>query len=138
MAAYGSMLLISAEEIMRRLDVTGCLVLATTFFTATAFGQATNVFAPAEFRDWPQITEAEKQMRAPLVQKDAGAEVLVWKAYVVDEFLSLSTLQRVYYNYVRLKVFDEKGKEQAATVDLTSTETSSIIDISGRTMKPDG
>ena len=122
----------------RPLDVIGCLALATTLFSATVFAQAANHFAPAEFQDWPQITDSEKQLRSPLVQKDAGAEVLVWKAYVVDEFLSLNTLQRVYYNYVRLKVFDEKGKEQAATIDLTSSETSSIIDVAGRTLKADG
>src|SRR5262245_24236647 len=118
--------------------VIGRCMLATALFSATVFGQAANHFAPAEFQDWPQITNAEKQMRSPLVQKDAGAEVLVWKAYVVDEFLSLSTLQRVYYNYVRLKVFDEKGKEQAATIDLASSETSNIFDVAGRTLKADG
>src|SRR5690349_17462366 len=114
------MLPVSPRTIMRRriLDVIGSWMLATMLFSASAFAQATNHFAPAEFQDWPQITDAEKQMRSPLVEKDAGAEVLVWKAYVVDEFLSLSTLQRVYYNYIRLKVFDERGKEQAATIDL--------------------
>ena len=87
--------------------------LGMMLFTAAALAQPTHV-APAEFREWPQITEAEKQLRAPVVEKDAGAEILVWRVYVLDEFLSRNTLQRVYYNYVRLKVFDEKGKQQPA------------------------
>ncbi len=122
----------------RRLLGLASWMLAMNVFNAAGFAQAANHFAPSEFQDWPQITDAERQMRSPLVQKDAGAEVLVWKAYVLDEFLSSSTLQRVYYNYVRLKVFDERGKEQAATIDLTSSETSSIIDVAGRTLKADG
>jgi len=112
--------------------MTGCrlrwvcrFVLAAAFSSTFAFAQTRHV-APVEFRDWPQITEAEKQMRTLVVEKDAGAELLVWNAYVVDEFLSRNTLQRVFYNYIRLKVFTDKGKEQVATIDLTSTETSNI------------
>ena len=77
-------------------------------------------------------------MQAPLVEKDAGAEVLVWRAHLLDEFLSRNTLQRVFYHYVRLKIFTEKGKEQASTIDLVDDGTSKIIDVSGRTVKADG
>ncbi len=47
-------------------------------------------------------------------------------------------LQRVLYHYVRLKIFDEKGKEKAATIDLTYGDKHNILDVAGRTIKSDG
>ena len=121
-----------------RLLATLCrFALGATIFSAAALAQPTHQ-PPPEFLDWPEITEGEKQMRAPLVEKDSGAEVLVWRVHVLDEVLSRNTLQRVFYNYVRLKVFNEEGKEQTSTIDLRNDERSSIIDVAGRTLKPDG
>ena len=94
-------------------------------------------FAPAEFLVWPPITDAERQLRAPMVEKDAGAEVLVWRAHLVDEVLSRGS-QRVWYHYVRLKIFTDKGKEQASAIQLSGDGSSSIIDVAGRTIKADG
>jgi len=47
-------------------------------------------------------------------------------------------LQRVFYHYIRLKIFDEKGKEGAATIDLPFSEKTSILNVAGRTIKADG
>ena len=78
-------------------------------------------------------------MKNASVEKDAGAEVLFWRVHVVDELLgSRRDLQRVSYNYIRLKIFDEKGKERSATIDLNSGDRSAILDIAGRTVKSDG
>jgi hypothetical protein len=44
----------------------------------------------------------------------------------------------VLYHYVRLKVFDAKGKEKAGTIDLPYSESGGILDVAGRTIKPDG
>jgi hypothetical protein len=77
-------------------------------------------------------------MKSPVVDPNAGAEVLVWRVHVVDELLSNSDLQRVLYHYVRLKIFDQKGAEKVATIDLTYRDRSSILDLSGRTVKADG
>ena len=76
---------------------------------------------------------------APAVEKDAGAEVLLWRVHVSDEFESGGQdLQRDFYHYVRVKVFSEKGKEQAATVDLPYHEPGGILEVAGRTIKADG
>ena len=73
------------------------------------------------------------------MKKTPGAEVLFWRIHVVDELLGSSRdLQRVSYNYIRLKIFDEKGKEKVATIDLNSGDRSAILDIAGRTVKFDG
>ncbi len=92
---------------------------------------------PPEFAAWLPVTEAERALKAPVVEKDAGAEILIWRARVVDEFQG-SDLQRVLYNYIRVKVFDEKGKEKAASVDLPYREPGMIMFVSGRTIKADG
>lgn len=94
---------------------------------------------PPEFVAWLPISSAEQEMKAPKVESDAGAEVLLWRVHVVDELLGSNVdLQRVFYHYVRLKIFDEKGKEKAATIDLTYGNRGAILDLSGRTVKADG
>src|SRR5580692_527451 len=87
---------------------------------------------------WLPITDAERNMKAPAVDKDAGVEALFWRVHVRDEVLSGRDLQRVFYHYVRLKVFDEKGKEAAATIDLPFSDKTSILAVAGRTVKADG
>ena len=94
--------------------------------------------APPEFVSWLPIAPAEQQMKSPVVDPNAGAEVLTWRVHVVDELLSNSDLQRVLYHYVRLKIFDEKGVEKAATIDLTYGGRTAILEVSGRTVKADG
>src|SRR5262249_22164915 len=63
--------------------------------------------------------------------------VLLWRVHVVDEYVS-QDLQRVFYHYVRVKVFNDKGKQQVGTVDLPYTEPGRITDVAGRTIKADG
>ncbi len=95
--------------------------------------------APADFIAWLPISDAERELKAPTVEKDAGAEILFWRVHIVDELLSGNRdVQRVFYNYVRLKVFDERGKEKAGTIDLTYGNRGAILDVSGRTIKADG
>jgi len=77
-------------------------------------------------------------MKTPLVEKDAGVEALFWRVHVRDEVVGGRDLQRVFYHYVRLKIFDEKGKEQAATIDIPFSNKTSILAVAGRTIKPDG
>ena len=95
--------------------------------------------APPEFVAWLPISDAERAQQIPLVEKEAGAEVLLWRAHVVDEFLGDNrSLQRVFYHYIRLKIFDDKGKDRATTIDLPYREPGGILDVAGRTIKADG
>jgi hypothetical protein len=86
---------------------------------------------------WLPVTDAERSMRAPVVEKDAGVEALFWHVYVIDE-IQEQDLQRTVYHYVRLKVFDEKGKSQVATIDISLDGKTSIPYLNGRTIKADG
>ena len=94
---------------------------------------------PSEFVVWPAVSDAERDQKAPTVEKGAGAEILLWRVHVVDELLgSNRDLQRVFYHYVRLKVFDDKGKEKISSIDLAYREPGGILDVAGRTIQPDG
>src|SRR5262245_27729219 len=95
------------------------VAVAVCFVQPAAAQQRTQ--APPEFITWLPITDAERQLKTPVVEKDAGAEILLWRVHVVDEYQG-QDLQRVFYHYIRLKVFDAKGKEKTGTVDLPYRE----------------
>jgi hypothetical protein len=86
---------------------------------------------------WLPITDAERSMKAPLVEKDAGVEALFWRVHVVDEIQG-QDLKRTLYNYIRLKVFDDRGKSQIATIDISMDDKTSVERLAGRTIKADG
>lgn len=86
---------------------------------------------------WDPITDADRQLKAPTVEKDAGAEALFWTVHVLDEHQG-QDLQRVLNHYIRLKVFDEKGKEKVSTIDIEFASKVGITSIAARTIKPDG
>ena len=87
---------------------------------------------------WLPVTDVERSLKAPLVEKDAGAEILFWRVHVRDELQNRQDLQRALYHYIRLKIFDEKGKEKAATIDIPFGDKTSILYVAGRTIKADG
>jgi|HubBroStandDraft_6_1064221.scaffolds.fasta_scaffold96517_2 hypothetical protein len=100
-------------------------------------------YSPAEIQRpidiaWLPLTDAERNMKSPAVEKDAGVEALFWRVHVRDEFMSGQELRRVLYHYVRLKVFDEKGKEKASTIELPFNDKTAIVSVRGRTIKADG
>lgn len=83
------------------------------------------------------MTEVEKTRKEPVVDKTAGAEAIFWRVALSDEFMG-PDLVRMLHHYVRLKVYSEKGREQVATTQIEYGDKVRIIDISGRTIKPDG
>ncbi|MBL8230133.1 MAG: DUF3857 and transglutaminase domain-containing protein [Bryobacterales bacterium] len=87
---------------------------------------------------WLPVTEAEKALKAPIIDNNAGAEAIFWRTHVWDE-LTGSDWQRIYSHYARIKVFNDKGKEQVSTVDITTLRRdTAVISINARTIKPDG
>jgi hypothetical protein len=93
---------------------------------------------PAEFVEWLPISDSDRQAKSPVVEKDAGAEILLSRVHVSDEYLNGGGLQRVLYHYVRMKVFNSSAKEKVGTVDLPYREPGGIVDVAGRTIKADG
>jgi len=72
---------------------------------------------PAFSADWKPVTDAELQMKAPLVDKTADAEAILWEVRVSDENKG-GYLETARHNYLRMKIFSERGRERAK-VELT-------------------
>ena len=86
---------------------------------------------------WLPVTEEERNLKAPKIDPDAGAEALFWRVHVVDGIDGTSP-QTVLYHYLRIKVFNQRGCEAQGTQDITYSGKRVITDVAGRTIKPDG
>ncbi len=85
--------------------------------------------------EWRPIAPADLQATKPVVEPDADAEALIWETRVDDSDDS----KLVRKNYVRLKIFTERGREKFAKVDIPFIKgMSKIKDIAARVVKPDG
>lgn len=102
--------------------------------TLVSYGQAP--LAAVEI-GWLPVTEAEKALKEPSVEKTAGVEAIFWREHVWDELLS-QDWQRKRVVYVRLKIFNEEGKKAASSIDIPYRNNIFIENIEGRTIKPDG
>ena len=83
--------------------------------------------------DWRPIDPAHLALKAPVVESDADAEAIFW-----DVQVDFSSGKAVFANYVRIKIFTERGKELRSKVELRYSSKNKIEDIAGRTIKTDG
>jgi hypothetical protein len=125
----------SGRRMLRAILIT-TLAIAVCYTSQPASAQQ-STRAPLEFTTWLPISDSDRELKSSVIEKEAGAEILLWRVHVVDEYLS-NGLQRVLWHYVRLKVFDANGKEKAGTVDLPYRDSGGIVDVAGRTIKADG
>ena len=101
--------------------------------------------------DWKPIAPADLALKASVVEKDADAEAIFWEVRVSDEILGgtfgskmhTSRPQYVTYattinNYVRLKVFNERGRESQSKIDIPYLGSWKIEDVSARTITSTG
>jgi len=72
-------------------------------------------------------------LKAPTVEKDAAAEVILWEVFV-----DLSSKRTTLSNYICIKVFAELGKESQSKIELPYLNKTKIEDISARTIKANG
>jgi hypothetical protein len=88
----------------------------------------------AQAQQWKPVDPAHLALNAPVVEKDADAEALLWEVYVNDA--ELDTVE--YTHFIRIKIFSERGKESQSKIDIPYFSGTSVKDIAGRTIKPDG
>ena len=92
-------------------------------------------------KDWKPVDPAQLAMTAPVVQKDADAEVLFWEVHVTYED-SGGEPATVLNHYVRIKIFNDRGREAHSKVDILAPKARGreykIKDIAARTIKTDG
>src|SRR5712691_9969300 len=63
--------------------------------------------------DWRPVDPAELASRTPVVEKDADAEVIFWDVSIDD-----SSRDLVLNHYVRMKIFNERGKDTHSKVQI--------------------
>lgn len=114
------------------LALVACLCLA-----ALAAAPAASAFVA----DWKPVDPSHLAMKAPVVDKDADAEVIFWEVRVEHEGKGRD-LGTVLDHYVRIKIFTERGRESQSRIDIPSVKVGKreikIMDIAGRTIRPDG
>ncbi|HXN49360.1 MAG TPA: DUF3857 domain-containing protein [Bryobacteraceae bacterium] len=86
---------------------------------------------------WLPVTDEERNLKAPKIDPDAGAEALFWRVHVVDEVKGQDP-ETVLYHYIRIKVFNQRGCDEQGTQDIRYFGKHTIAEIAGRTIKSDG
>jgi Domain of Unknown Function with PDB structure (DUF3857)/Transglutaminase-like superfamily len=102
---------------------------------------AAPAYASGGDKDWKPVDPAQLSMTAPVVDKDADAEAIFWEVKVADE-ADGGEPRTVLQHYVRIKIFNDRGRESQSKVDILAPKIGGrevkISDIEGRTIKPDG
>src|SRR5262249_7900838 len=83
--------------------------------------------------DWRPIDPAYLAQKAPVVEKDADAEVIFWDVRVQPEGGGMALS-----HYIRIKIFTERGRESQSKVEFLYPKSQKIADVAGRTIKADG
>ncbi|MEO6393368.1 MAG: DUF3857 and transglutaminase domain-containing protein [Pyrinomonadaceae bacterium] len=110
-----------------RSRISFCLILAYLFVCSP-------VSVHADDDPWLPVNPAELAQKAPIVEKDADAEYVLWEVKVDDKDSEDLALK---YN-VRIKIFTDRGREQFSKIDLVASPRSKIKDVKARVIKPDG
>jgi hypothetical protein len=90
--------------------------------------------ASAADNDWKPVDPAQLAMKSPLVERDADAEAIFWEVRADDG----DEQDFVLSNYIRIKIFTERGRESQSKVEIPFFDGTKIKDIMARTIKPDG
>jgi len=97
------------------------------------------VLAPpraAAGQTWPGATSQELALTRPLIDPTADAEVLLWDVSIAD--VVATTPYRARDHYLRIKIYNERGRDAASRVDLPFGDDESIQNVRGRTTSPAG
>ena len=94
---------------------------------------------PAAAVKWAPIQPAQLAAQAPRIDPDADAEAVFWRVWVTDKMIGGRQPQTIKEQYVRIKIFTERGVQEHATIDLLSAFDDILIgDLRARTIKSDG
>ena len=102
----------------------------TIFFLALVFGCIA-------FADWRPIAPADLVLKQSRVDPNADAEALFREVHISNVQHGASYAQNIVSEYVRLKIFTERGKE-FGNVQVPFFGKTNIYDVQGRTIHPDG
>jgi hypothetical protein len=94
------------------------------------------LLCPAVFAgdEWRPVTPEELAAKTPMVEKDADAEAIFWEVRIDDS----SPEELALKNYIRVKIYTERGKESQSKIDIRYSGDTRVKDIAARVIKPDG
>lgn len=128
--------IVSSKSLTARLRLATVLILLSAASIALTPARATAQPRPLT---WKPVTPADLAVTTPVVDPKADAEALLWEVRVFDELPSSNVdPQTVFENYLRVKIFTERGKDGHATVDLPYLPDVEINNVAARTIAPDG
>src|SRR5262245_36221726 len=110
------------------LTATTSILVCLVFFSAPA---------QAQIQSWKPIDPAHVALKTPTVEKDADAEGIFLEVYFKDEFDG-SEAHKIFSNYIRIKIFTQRGVDEYGKVDLQYPDRIEIRNVAARTIKPDG
>src|SRR5690349_25131796 len=84
--------------------------------------------------EWRAIEPADLALKAAVVEPNADAEAIFWDIRVDDGGQN----DLVLSHYVRIKIFNERGREKYGKIDIPYFNGIKIKDVAARTIKPDG
>ena len=84
--------------------------------------------------EWRPVDSADLALKAPIVEPNADAEAIFWDVRIDDGGAN----DLVLSHYVRIKIFNERGRDKHSKVDLPYIGGVKIKDVAARTIKSDG
>ena len=87
---------------------------------------------------WRPVTAQELSLKKSQNDPEADVEGLFREVRVLNDAATFGYPQNVISEYIRLKVFTDRGKDKYGTVQIPYWGKSHIYDVAGRTIKPDG
>ncbi len=100
------------------------LVIILVFGLQTVFAQI----------QWRPVSQAELDMKTPLVEPDSDAEAIFWEVRLDDK----KGGKMFYTHYVRVKIFTERGRERFSKFDIPFDKDKKVEEVAARVIKPDG
>jgi hypothetical protein len=83
-------------------------------------------------KDWRPITPEELASKKPVVEADADAEAIFWEIRIGEgDDLTMK-------HYVRVKIYNERGREKYSKFDVEFVKGIQIKDLAARITRPDG
>lgn len=87
--------------------------------------------------DWLPVGPDELAQKTPVVEKDADSEAIFWNVSVTDEVIG-GRPHTVLSHYIRIKIFNDRGRNRWRTISIGAPVGTYISDVSARTIRPDG
>ena len=86
-----------------------------------------------DWKAWKPVDQSHLTLKSPVVERDADAEAIFWEVQVEPK-----DDKAIFTNYIRIKIFTDRGKESQSTVEIPYSGKDKIENIVGRTIKADG